>query len=327
VSVQPSRRAFLSGKRFSVDPWLSFLAKLRAGAQGTLTLDPQFFESRAHWVPTTFNHIDAARALCQQFGVILCLQGLQASLDPKRKTLVVEPGQAWARPLPLDLQKGLWRFEAACTMQVLQAAGVAAAKGAIPSQSLAHWFAYGTHHSIALGGLAVLGIENIEMMFGDGTIEVLGPFGAQNSEPLRSMFTQRNMPQLFDVVRQSSLYALMQPIDLDSSSAKVWPTDSFRIDALIDHAGGEPHLGQFFVGHGGRLGWLVAVTFLSVDQTTEVQKDRTKLNNKPSDYANLNTLLEFDKNEAEKKETVKKEVLKIDQSIKNIFDSPGVFLP
>lgn len=323
MSVRPSRRAFLSGQRSSVDPWLSFLAKLRARAPGTLTLDPQLFETRAHWVPTCLNDIEVARSLCQQFGVMLCLQGLQAPLDPSRLLLVVEPGRAWARPIPLNMAQGLWRFDAACTMQVLQAAGVVAALGAAPQQSLAHWFAMGTHGRIPFGGLAALGIENIEMMFVDGTIEALGAFGAQNNEPLRSIFTQRNIPLLFEVARQSNMSALMQNFDVASGLTQAFPYDCFRIDALIDYAGGEPHLGQFFVGHGGRLGWLVAITFHSVDpaatiaRSVDVQKDSTKRDDKASDCANLNTLLKIDKNE----------VQGVNQSIKNILDSPHVFLP
>jgi hypothetical protein len=221
------------------------------------------------------------------------------------------------------MAQGLWRFDAGCTMQVLQAAGVVAAQGAAPQQSLAHWFAMGTHGRIPLGGLAALGVENIEMMFVDGTIEELGAFGAQNNEPLRSMFTQRNIPQLFEVARQSSMSAFMQDFDIASGLAQAFPNDCFRIDALVEYGGGEPHLGQFFVGHSGRLGWLVAITFHSVDpaatiaRNVDVQKDSTKRDDKALDCANLNTLLKFDKNE----------VQGVNQSIKNIFDSPHVFLP
>lgn len=326
MSVQPSRRAFLSGQRTRADPWLSFLAKLRAQAKGTLTLDPQFFEARAHWVPNTFNDIEVARSLCHQFGVVLCLQGLEQALDPKLSMLVVEPGRAWARPIPLDTTQGLWRFDAACSLQVLQAAGVTAAQGAMPNQSLAKWFAQGTHHGIPLGGLASLGIDNIEMMFVDGTIEVLGAFGAQNSEPLRSLFTQRNIPQLFEVARQSRFSASLQEVAAADIRAQVWPNDCFRIDALVDHALGEPHLGQFFVGHGGRLGWLVAVTFRSVEQKTFLQVDGDKCHDrcdeKTSAHATLTSLIDPDLIAADKNE-----VQHINQSIKNIFDSSRVFLP
>jgi hypothetical protein len=324
VSVQPSRRAFLSGQRTRVDPWLSFLAKLRSRAKGKLTLDPQFFESRAHWVPNTFNDIEVARSLCQQFGVVLGLQGLEGTLDPKLSLLVVEPGREWARPIPLDMTHGSWRFDAACTMQVLQAAGVAAALGAMPNQSLAQWFAQGTHHGIAFGGLASLGIDNIEMMFFDGTIEVLGAFGAQNSEPLRSIFTQRNIPQLFDVARQSSLSLLapLQSIEVANNRSQIWPIDCFRIDALVDHPLCEPHLGQFFVGHGGRLGWLVAVTFRSVEHKTLLEKEGVKWNDKNSAHTGLTSLIDTDLIEADKNE-----VQHINQAIKNIFDSSRVFLP
>lgn len=322
MSVLPSRRAFLSGQRTRVDPWLSFLAKLRAQAKGALTLDPHFFESRAHWLPSTFNDIEVARSLCHQFGVVLCLQGLEGALDPKIPALVVEPGRAWARPIPLDMTQGLWRFDAACSMQVLQAAGVAAAQGAMPNQSLAQWFAQGTHHCIALGGLISLGIDNIEMMFVDGTIEVLGAFGAQNSEPLRSIFTQRNIPQLFDVARQSRLSARMQGDEIANNRSQIWPNNCFRIDALVDCALGEPHLGQFFVGHGGRLGWLVAVTFRSVEQKTCSHKEGVKCNDKTSSHANLAVLVDADLMAADMNE-----VQHINQSIKNIFDSSRVFLP
>lgn len=322
MSVQSSRRAFLSGQRTRVDPWLSFLAKLRAQAKGTLTLDPHFFESRAHWVPSTFNDIEVARSLCHQFGVVLCLQGLEETLDPKLSLLVVEPGRAWARPIPLDMTKGIWRFDAACTLQVLQAAGVAAAQGAMPNQSLAKWFAQGTHHCIASGGLASLGIDNIEMMFVDGTIEVLGAFGAQNSEPLRSIFTQRNIPQLFDVARQSRFSAPMQGVDMASNRSQIWPNDCFRIDALVDYALAEPHLGQFFVGHGGRLGWLVAVTFRSVEPKTLLQKEGVKSHDNISGHTHLTSLIDADLIAADKNE-----FQQINQSIKNIFDSSRVFLP
>ena len=317
MAVQSSRRAFLSGRRSDPDPWLLFLSKLRARQQGVVSLDRQFYESRAHWVPTTFDDIDAARILCQQFGVTLCLQGLEATADSKRSTLVVEPGRAWARPIPLDPAQGLWRFDAACTMQVLQAAGVAAAKGADPNLSLALWFAMGTHQVVAPGGLSVLGIHNIEMMFVDGTIEAIGAFGENQIEPLRSIFMQRNIPQLFDVARQTNLPLCVPTLSPSVAVAQNWPEGCFRVDALNDLDGVEPHLGQFFVGHKGRLGWLVAVTFRGVDTPADHQKDIAKYDGNASDYANLSALSEDNK----------KEVKRLNHSIKNIFDSHGVFLP
>jgi hypothetical protein len=202
-------------------------------------------------------------------------------------------------------------------MQVLQAAGVEAANGADLKQTLAHWFALGTQHVVAPGGLSMLGIHNIEMMFVDGTIEAIGAFGENQIEPLRSMFMQRNIPQLFDLTRQSSLLNFVPIYARTHVDAQVWPEGCFRVDALNDQNGAEPHLGQFFVGHGGRLGWLVAVTFILVGKQPDHQKDVTKLYDNAPDYANLSTLFEDQQ----------KEVKFITQSIKNIFDTQGVFLP
>lgn len=313
MAVQPSRRAFLSGKPSNSDPWLSFLVKLRRLCQGSVTLDPNYFEHRAHLVPAVLSDIEAARSLCQQFGIVLCLKGLENALDPQRLALIVEPGRAWARPIPLDVSQGLWRVEAACKMLVLQAAGIPAAMGADPEQSLACWLALGTHHVLDAGDLNTLGIDNVEVMFSEGNIEVLGAFGLENSEPLRSIFMQRSVASLFETT-QSARHALQ--IDRQAQTTQTffnhWPEGLFRIDALDNTENSPPHLGQFMVAHLGRLGWVVAVTFRTSQNPLNKPKKIENYTNLPIDYANLIAM-----NQAEK----------LNQNIKNIFDLNGLFLP
>lgn len=330
MSVQPSRRAFLTGKPSNLDPWLSFLAKLRAQCRAKATLDPRHFEQCAHLQPLTFVDIEVARSLCQQFGVVMCLNGLQTRLalgSPTRepKVLVVEPGRAWASPMLLDYDKGIWRFDAGCTLQVLQAAGIPCAQGAPPDMTLAHWLAIGTHHVIPAGQLDRLGIQSVQVMFEDGTIEVLGSFGASDSEPLRSSFAQRNIARLFEWIQSSNVQGkLFHAGMLSTESVCRWPDHLFRVDAMWSSQSNDisahpltrwphlPHLGELLVGHQGRLAWIVAVTFCTQTSDSKRQKEYESPTDSVIDCANLSAD-EF--------------IQKWNNDIKNILDASGVFLP
>jgi len=148
--------------------------------------------------------------------------------------------------MPLG-ETGHWRVQAGCPIAGMQAAGLL---GQLPTkevENLAQWFARVGGYPVDLNGL---GLVSVEWLFADGTVEVLGAFGSQDSQPLRSLRAQRSVPKLFE--------SLMQPGVQQALAAKQWPW-RFRVDALADVA--QPNLAHVTVGHDGALGWLIAATF------------------------------------------------------------------
>jgi hypothetical protein len=97
---------------------------------------------------------------------------------------------------------------------------------------------------------AVRLIEQAEVLFADGTVEVLGPFGASAQAPLRSLTVQRLVPKLFELAGSESAQRCAQ--------STPWP-GCYRLDALITTATHEPNLAQLLFGHQGRLGWVQAL--------------------------------------------------------------------
>ena len=85
-------------------------------------------------------------------------------------------------------------------------------------------------------------------VFADGTIEVLGPFGANDSQPLRSVTAQTCIPKLFELASNSMGAKEPEPVK-----------GYYRIDAL---EGPAVNLAHVTLGHRATLGWVVAATFV-----------------------------------------------------------------
>ena len=82
--MQPSRRAFLLGRRPVQTPWATFLQRLGLLCQGTLRdLGETAGEGpRALLTPSREGDVVHARALCAEYGVVLALDDADGPFAP-----------------------------------------------------------------------------------------------------------------------------------------------------------------------------------------------------------------------------------------------------
>jgi hypothetical protein len=144
------------------------------------------------------------------------------------------------------------------------------------------------------------GILQAEVLLADGTLERLGPFGAKDSAPLKSLSVQRDIPRLFELAQSSDAARCAQ--------CQTWPS-RYRLDALMSQAGDSPNLAWLFAGHGGSLVWLQTIWIQTAELTLPVQ------------HVCGNQDLSDQRLEAE----VRHASGLLDQSIKQILDPAGVF--
>lgn len=257
-----SRRSFLFGRQATaLDDWSRFVVNLRRHCAGKVRL---LSDWQAHLCPKTLDDVIEARRLCQEYGVVLALDGLPlAKQDHARTVLWVEAGSSWGTLIPLG-QTGLWRVDAGCPLAVTEAAGLVRAPADSGAANLAHWFAT-TYRGTPLAGTS-LGSQlvSVDWLLPDGTIEVFGAFGAKDSQPLGSLAAQKLVPKLFEL-------SLCPEVQTALGHAH-WPL-AFHLDALVDV--GHVNLAHFYLGHGGALGWLVAATFRQSGRPLEAPESKT----------------------------------------------------
>ena len=250
-----SRRAFLLGRRTPPSEWGNFCARLSRTCAGQVRWEDAPGRHEAWLVPAREADVLHAHALCREYHVKMALDGFvsSGSLAPdKSPRLWIESGTAWAAAAPTDETGLLWRAEAGCKLKALQAAGVQALQDADPEQTVAQWLASDLSARWPTGQGACSGIAQVQVMLADGTIAVLGPFGASATQPLRSLTVQKMIPKLFELARSTLALECAQTAD--------WPV-AFRLDALMPAAGTDVNLAWLFAGHGARLGWVQVVWF------------------------------------------------------------------
>jgi hypothetical protein len=266
VPPPTSRRTFLFGREHNdSDAWLRFVARLRRSAQGTVAF---LAPNRARLTPVRLEDVLHARALCAEHGVCMALQGVPLpETDQPRAVLWVEPGVAWGTVIPLG-SSGLWRVDAGCPWAVMQAAGLVRESQRIAgANSMAQWLAL-TGGDVPFGAIATqIGLVSVDVLFADGTIEVLGAFGDRDSQPLRSLIAQKTIPRLFELG--------LDPLVSAQREQGVWPY-RFRLDSLWSASGA--NLGCLMAGHGAALGWVVAATWRTGQPAPEgLAPERTEL--------------------------------------------------
>lgn len=248
--TQPSRRAFLTGRRTPASPWGQFCARLSRTCVGKVRWD-QDAQSRQAWLePARAVDVMHAQALCGELGVQLLLLGSEATPDLARPILWVDSRSDSAQFELVDPASGLWRVDAGVTLATLRQHGVGIferssvdeANNDSDKQTLAQWFA-----GPMAGSLMHSGIVRAEVLLADGTLELLGPFGAQASTPLRSLSLQSKIPKLFELAQSSQAALCAQSVR--------WPL-RYRLDALMPQSGDSLNLAWLFQGHGGSLAWL-----------------------------------------------------------------------
>lgn len=237
MASSASRRSFLFGRQETADDrWAGLLARLRRSCRGTVKL---LSPTRARLVPACLADVFDARRLTEEHGARLALDGLDRLVDTAADFVVfVEAGSAWGTLIPLG-DTGLWRVDAGCPVLAMQAAGLVTTCEPDRVTNMAQWLSCWSGPDLAASGLV-----SVEWLFADGSVEVLGPFGARDSQPLRSATAQKAIPKIFE------LAASLDP-------AKGQWCGRYRLDALRADA---VNLAHVVLGHGATLGWLIAAT-------------------------------------------------------------------
>lgn len=250
-----SRRAFLLGRRTPPSEWGKFCARLSRTCTGQVRWEDVPGRQEAWLVPAREQDVLHAHALCREYRVQMALDGFSSMTQPtasQSPRLWVESGSAWASASPADAMGLIWRAEAGCKVKVLQAAGIKVLQAADAEQTVAQWLASELSAQWPTGQGVYSGILQVQVMLADGTIAVLGPFGASATTPLRSLTVQKMIPKLFEMASSG--------LALQCAQAVVWPV-MFRLDALMPAEGMDVNLAWLFAGHGARLGWVQAVWF------------------------------------------------------------------
>ncbi len=257
-----SRRAFLLGRRTPPTTFGAFCARLSRTCSGKVRWHEDPARHQAWLEPAREADLLHAHALCLEYGVQIALAGDDVQAVVARPSLTVGAGAAWAQLVPVGSSGTLWRADAGCNMACVQGLGIQGVHNAAPGWNVAQWLASTASACWPVGQGIQSGIERVQVMLADGTIEVLGPFGARAVTPLRSLTVQKMVPRLFELANSPEAILCAQDPH--------WPA-RFRLDALFPAAGIDINLAWLMAGHGGALGWVQAVWFRGAKQASQVR--------------------------------------------------------
>ena len=277
--MQPSRRAFLSGRKPAPSAWASFCRRLGGACDGVFTASgDNDGVGRARFAPDGHGDMAVAVSLAREYGVVLALtahEGAVTAPPDDRPAVYVDPvrldrltpvfavvqdsrdSQSHAAGLGVQTMPAspvAWDAQPGCPLGVLADAGLTQFEGAPRHRTLAHWLA-APHPELAPGGSDDTGIVAVEVLLADGTFEALGPFGADATQPLQSATVQALVPVLFQ--------AASSPDGQTCRARRHWPL-AYRLDALLPQAPHTVNLGQALLGHGGTLAWVCRVRLIAM---------------------------------------------------------------
>ena len=120
-----SRRAFFRGRRLPQTPWEEFCQRVRR------TLTGEFIEFKVAGAAgsgriTVQDTADVhhVRALCHEYGVVFCLDGLSMPVrQPEQATVWVRPGKSMSQLSRIDEHSNRWFVQPGCTLGDLVDAG------------------------------------------------------------------------------------------------------------------------------------------------------------------------------------------------------------
>lgn len=249
--MQPSRRAFLLGRRPVQTPWATFLQRLALLCQGAVSDQGEAagLGPRAVLAPLREADVVHARALCAEYGVVMALDDADGPFAPVFGPLLrVDPARL-AGLARLTGPAPRWRAQPGVPLAALAQAGLPQFQGLPGAMTLAQWLA--APAAWPAGRCADSGVLAVDLLLGDGVEETLGPFGADDVQPLRSAAVQRLVPALFQLAG-SELATACRVADR-------WEA-RYRLDALTPRAPATVNLAHLLLGHGGTLAWVQAVT-------------------------------------------------------------------
>lgn len=249
--MQPSRRAFLLGRRPVRSPWAAFLERLALLCQGSVRDlgEAGAAGPRGVLVPVRDADVAHARTLCAEYRVTLALEGAGGPFETSPgPTLSVDPS-ALNGLVRLAGDAGRWRAQPGTTLAALTQAGLRQFAGFPGDMTLAAWLAAPARWPA--GRCADSGLLALEVMLADGIEETLGPFGEADVQPLRSVTVQRLVPALFQLASGGDAFA--------TRDGERW-LGRYRLDALKPDAPATVNLAHLLLGHGGTLAWVQSVT-------------------------------------------------------------------
>jgi hypothetical protein len=249
--MQPTRRAFLMGRRPPRSPWSAFIQRLRLLCSGRVDdVGEAAGTGHGRLAPAGPEDVRQARGLCAEYGVVLGLSGgSPADAAPGRSILWVDPVNL-NQLHKIDGPQPRWHAEPGVTLDALVQAGLGQFAQAPPPLTLAQWLAQRRYAAWPTGRIDLSGIHSADVLFADGVTESLGPFGAEDGQPLRSVTVQRLVPSLF-----------MLSTGADGRWCRAqdaWPA-RYRLDALDPTPPAGVNLAHLLHGHGGTLAWVEGV--------------------------------------------------------------------
>ncbi|EHK65866.1 hypothetical protein [Achromobacter arsenitoxydans] len=245
--MQPSRRAFLLGRRPVQTPWAAFVQRLALVCQGEVRDLGEGGAGGACAILTPARDADVAQArkLCAEYRVALTLEGADGPHAPASgPQLRVDP-VLLAGLARLEGDAPRWRAEPGVTLAALARAGVRQFAGLPGDMTLAQWLA--APAPWPAGRCAASGLLSVDVLLADGVEESLGPFGESDVQPLRSATVQRLVPSLFQLASGGDAFA--------TNDGYHW-LGRYRLDALKPQAPATVNLAHLMLGHGGTLAWV-----------------------------------------------------------------------
>lgn len=249
--MQPSRRSFLFGRAAPLTPWKAFCQRLARSCAGRVeNAGESNGEGLCRLQAAHADDLRHALALCREYGVVLALAGASGTGPAEGRSVLWVDASQLRGLAPLAGPVPRWRAEPGVTLGELARAGLPQFADAPPSVTLGEWFA-DPHYAVWPTGRADLsGIHSADVLLADGEAETLGPFGADDVQPLRTATLQRLVPALFMTAeRPDAKWCRTRP---------AWPA-RYRLDALAPRAPATVNLAQLLHGHGGTLVWVDSV--------------------------------------------------------------------
>lgn len=262
--MQPSRRAFLTGRRPPESPWQIFCRRLARLLPDAYIEAPAEGRAPLAWAaPAEAAQVRQLRDWCAELGVQMAPAGVCQGLADAVEGPLARTAGIWSQRDPglpavcIDVRRHLthlvseadgrlWRAGPGCTIsqlpEVIADDLLAQCRGG-DMQTLAAWFARGGRSRY---------LRAVDVMLADGTLERFGPFGVDGQRPLRSTVVQRLIPALFDLSREPQVQAWCD--------AQNWPL-RYRLDAMRADDAHVPDLARLLAGSGGTLVWVEQVVF------------------------------------------------------------------
>lgn len=295
--MQPSRRAFLLGRRPVQTPWAAFLQRLALVCQGQVRDLGEGGPDGACAILTPARDADAAQArkLCAEYRVVMELEGAAGPFAPSaRPRLRVDPALLTGLTR-LDGPAPRWRAQPGVTLAELARAGLRQFAGLPGDMTLAQWVA--APAPWPAGRCAASGLLAADVLLADGVEETLGAFGESDVQPLRSATVQRLVPALFQLASGGDAFA--------THDGYHW-LGRYRLDALKPEAPTTVNLAQLLLGHGGTLAWLHGALLADVPAWNGADADGGASARSAPDAPGLATV-------------------RLDGRVKTLFDPDGCF--